>query len=149
MKEKYFLNGKLILSNAYTLLRTVKGMYWGLNITRISRLFVLLGWVPFISFILILKKEKLLKKRLFLLQQMIKKLFIFDRLLRRNYDYRVDTLAKNGHYRGMRLKSNLPVRGQRTHTNASTSKKLNKKRITSVLLASSVSLQSKKPFKKK
>jgi ribosomal protein S13 len=43
------------------------------------------------------------------------------------YKQNVDTLAKIGHYKGLCLKLNLPVHGQRTHTNASTAFKLNHK----------------------
>jgi hypothetical protein len=38
MTERYFLNGKLIIKNVQPFFRIIKGIYWGLNISRISRL---------------------------------------------------------------------------------------------------------------
>lgn len=115
MTEKYFINGKMVLHFNNPFFRIIKNFYWGLNITRIARLFALIGCVPYISFVFLLKREHYLRKRLLVLQNLIKKYFIFDRLLKRNYQMRTDYLFKSGNYRGMRLKSGLPVHGQ-AHT---------------------------------
>lgn len=112
MKEKIFINGKMVLSFTTSFLKVVKDFYWGLSFTRISRVFSILGYVPYISFSWLLKKEILFKSRLLLLQNILKKHFIFDRLLKRNYQMRTDFLFKSGNYRGLRMRSGLPVKGQ-------------------------------------
>jgi hypothetical protein len=82
------------------------------------------------------------------MQQYIKKYFFFDRFLKRNYDYRVDFFVKNGHYRGFCMRLGLPVKGQRTHTNGSTSSKLNRRRISAMLLSALTPANKKKQFVK-
>jgi ribosomal protein S13 len=150
IEGKHFINGKTFDAVAeQSLASAFKTTYWGLNFTRATRLLVVFGLVPFVSFVKMLKKQKILRKRLFLLQQLIKKRFFFDRILKRNYDQRIDFLVKIGNYRGMRLKSSLPVRGQRTHSNASTASMLNKKRISSFASAVVQKPQKKEAFAKK
>jgi hypothetical protein len=113
MKEKYFINGKMVLQFNNPFFRIIKNFYWGLNFTRIARLLAIIGCIPYISFTFLLKKEKYLKNRLQTLQNIIKKYFIFDRILKRSYQLRTDHLFKSGNYRGLRLRSGLPVRGQK------------------------------------
>ncbi len=48
--------------------------------------------------------------------------FVVEGDLRRQTNSDVRRLMDNGSYRGMRHKKKLPVRGQRTHTNARTKK---------------------------
>lgn len=112
MVEKFFINGKMVLKISQPFFRILKNFYWGLNNTRISRVLVIIGCVPFISFGFLSKKHNLLKNKLFLLQNIIKKFFVFDRILKRNYQMRTDFLYRSGNYRGLRMKSGLPVRGQ-------------------------------------
>lgn len=69
-----------------------------------------------------------------MLQKFIKKFYIYDRFLRRKYDAYVDFYVKFGHYRGFCLQNGLPVRGQRTKSNGSTSNKLNRKRVSPAFL---------------
>lgn len=112
MVEKFFINGKMVLKISQPFFRILKNFYWGLNNTRIFRVLVVIGCVPFISFGFLSKKHNLLKNKLFLLQNIIKKFFVFDRILKRNYQMRTDFLYRSGNYRGLRMKSGLPVRGQ-------------------------------------
>jgi len=146
MVEKFFINGKMVLKISQPFFRILKNFYWGLNNTRIFRVLVVIGCVPFISFGFLSKKHNLLKNKLFLLQNIIKKFFVFDRILKRNYQMRTDFLYRSGNYRGLRMKSGLPVRGQRTHTNASTASRLNKLLVNAAL---TVNKPIKKPFKKR
>jgi small subunit ribosomal protein S13 len=56
------------------------------------------------------------------LRQEIEKLYRVEGALRTEIAMNVKRLMDIGSYRGMRHRRNLPVRGQRTHTNARTKK---------------------------
>jgi small subunit ribosomal protein S13 len=62
------------------------------------------------------------KFKINLLQRIVNNFFSVERPLRREYLSNIDQKIKKGSYQGIRLKQGLPVRGQRTHTNAKTSK---------------------------
>ncbi|HET8769532.1 MAG TPA: 30S ribosomal protein S13 [Gemmatimonadaceae bacterium] len=57
-----------------------------------------------------------------LLRQEIEKLYRVEGALRTEIAMNIKRLMDIGSYRGMRHRRNLPVRGQRTHTNARTKK---------------------------
>ncbi len=67
MSDKFFLNGKAITAIHYkqTAIRVISSFYWGLSNSRVSRLLIILGYIPYISFTKLLKKEKTLRKRFF------------------------------------------------------------------------------------
>ena len=56
------------------------------------------------------------------LREVIDKRFKVEGDLRREVSMNIKRLMEIGSYRGMRHRRNLPVRGQRTHTNARTRK---------------------------
>lgn len=58
----------------------------------------------------------------------IQKNFITENLLRKNIHLNINELISIRHYRGVRHQMSLPVRGQRTRSNAKTQKNLAKKR---------------------
>jgi small subunit ribosomal protein S13 len=62
------------------------------------------------------------KSRLYVVEKIVSNFFIVERPLRREYLSNLDQKIKKGSYQGIRLKQGLPSRGQRTHTNAKTSK---------------------------
>jgi small subunit ribosomal protein S13 len=49
---------------------------------------------------------------------------LFGKLLKQKIKNRIDFLIKNKTFKGVRHKKKLPARGQRTHTNAKTKKKI-------------------------
>ena len=61
---------------------------------------------------------------LFLLKDFMNYIFILDMDRKRKIQNFLVALSEINCYRGMRHKLRLPVRGQRTHTNAHTVKKL-------------------------
>jgi ribosomal protein S13 len=73
-----------------------------------------------------------LKQHNFILQKktenFLNLLLIENQLKKKQFEY-LNILYKNNSYRGLRHKRNLPVRGQRTHTNAQTQKKIAKFRL--------------------
>ncbi|QJC33327.1 30S ribosomal protein S13 [Enterobacteriaceae endosymbiont of Donacia clavipes] len=71
------------------------------------------------------KINGLKKEKIDLLRNVISK-FIIEGDLRRNINLNIKRLVDLGCYRGIRHKKGLPVRGQRTKTNAQTRKKLRK-----------------------
>ncbi|QJC32113.1 30S ribosomal protein S13 [Enterobacteriaceae endosymbiont of Donacia versicolorea] len=71
------------------------------------------------------KINELSKEKINLLRNIISK-FIIEGDLRRNINLNIKRLIDLGCYRGLRHKKGLPVRGQRTKTNAHTRKKLYK-----------------------
>jgi small subunit ribosomal protein S13 len=56
------------------------------------------------------------------IREHIEKSFAVEGELRRNISMNIKRLMDLGTYRGIRHRKNLPVRGQRTHTNARTRK---------------------------
>lgn len=62
------------------------------------------------------------KFKIHLLEKFVNNFFLVERPLRREYLSNIDQKIKKGSYQGIRLKQGLPARGQRTHTNAKTSK---------------------------
>lgn len=96
----------------------------------------------FVNFCLLEYPEKLkikikqdfnLKQQNFMLQKktenFITTLTLDNQLKKKQFEF-LRVLYNNGSYRGLRHKRNLPTRGQRTHTNARTQKKLAKIRLT-------------------
>ena len=63
-----------------------------------------------------LQKEKLIK--------IIQQNYIIETKLKNIIISNIDRYKNNGSIRGYRLKNKLPVRGQRTHSNAKTQKKM-------------------------
>ena len=57
--------------------------------------------------------------------QNILKKGLFGKLLKESVKNKIDFSIKNKTFRGMRHKQKYPVRGQRTHTNAKTRKRVN------------------------
>lgn len=51
--------------------------------------------------------------------------FFFNRLLKIEKKRVIEEIKKQSSWRGLRFRQGLPVKGQRTHTNSSISKKLN------------------------
>lgn len=75
---------------------------------------------------LILKQHSLtLQKKT---ENFINTLTLENNLKKKQFEF-LQKLYNNSSYRGLRHKRNLPVRGQRTHTNARTQKKLAKIRL--------------------
>jgi small subunit ribosomal protein S13 len=104
----------------YNCLKTV----YGLNKFRILNICLIVGCKPFIN----IDRISFLKLRL--MEKIIFNLLAVDRYLTKERKTVLDILVKTGFYRGIRLKQGLPVRGQRTHSNARTNKylyKLNRK----------------------
>ena len=58
------------------------------------------------------------------LQRYISQNYLTDSLLKKQKEQDIDLLIKNRSYRGKRHKMYYPVRGQRTHTNARTVKRV-------------------------
>ena len=56
----------------------------------------------------------------------IKKYYIVEDKLKQQIDHRIDFYKSINSIRGFRYRSKLPVRGQRTHSNAKTCKRLSK-----------------------
>jgi small subunit ribosomal protein S13 len=67
------------------------------------------------------KIDTLSEEELDLIREELKK-FVIEGDLRREIAYNIKRLQEIGSYRGMRHKKRLPVRGQRTKTNARTRK---------------------------
>lgn len=57
--------------------------------------------------------------------------FILDRGLKKYIKARTTFFVKSGHYRGLRQQQGLPSRGQRTRTNAKTSKNRQRPQVLS------------------
>jgi small subunit ribosomal protein S13 len=93
---------------------------YGLGAARISLLCNMVG-VEQAS-----RLKSIPEQKLFVLEKLIYTRFFVDRKLRRLKHELVGNLVKFGSLRGLRRKQGLPVRGQRTHTNANTARKLNK-----------------------
>jgi small subunit ribosomal protein S13 len=68
------------------------------------------------------KTDQLSEGDIIRLREMIEREFEVEGDLRRNVSQQIKTLMDIGCYRGLRHRRGLPVRGQRTHTNARTRK---------------------------
>lgn len=55
--------------------------------------------------------------------------FIVQARLKKFNNERMKLIVSEGSYYGERIKAGLPVRGQRTHTNAKSAKRLNRQRV--------------------
>lgn len=66
--------------------------------------------------------NQLTDQELLQIREMIDRDFIVEGDLRREVSLNIKRLRDLGSYRGLRHRKNLPVRGQRTHTNARTRK---------------------------
>lgn len=68
------------------------------------------------------KTEHLSESEVIKLREVIEREFMVEGDLRRNVNQNIKMLMDIGCYRGLRHRRGLPVRGQRTHTNARTRK---------------------------
>jgi small subunit ribosomal protein S13 len=68
------------------------------------------------------KTDHLNESEVIKLREVIERDFIVEGDLRRNINQNIKVLMDIGCYRGLRHRRGLPVRGQRTHTNARTRK---------------------------
>lgn len=96
---------------------------YGMGLTRATLVVNELGWNAFKKVSSLTPKEKmeLLKK----IDEKKKELgWLIDRDLRRYIEKRISEQVQIGSYKGLRHTMNLPVRGQRTHSNAKTQKML-------------------------
>lgn len=71
----------------------------------------------------LIKINKLKKSQLNQLLNYINKNILIEELLKKNNNNQKNVLLKIKHNKGIRLKNKLPVKGQRTHSNAKTVKK--------------------------
>ncbi|MEG8099514.1 30S ribosomal protein S13 [Candidatus Liberibacter brunswickensis] len=74
--------------------------------------------------------NKLVESEITQINQIIEREYIVEGELRRMVSMNIKSLMDLGCYRGLRHRRRLPVRGQRTHTNAQTRKKSGKGGIT-------------------
>ena len=77
------------------------------------------------------KTKDLSEKQKSLITSMICNLFIIEENLRKKVQLDIQDYIENGSIRGFRHRHGLPVRGQRTHTNARTQKKRKFKIVSS------------------
>jgi small subunit ribosomal protein S13 len=91
---------------------------YGLNINRIQLILRMLGIRMKIRFI------ELSREQLKGLELIGKSIYNIDRKMKREDEINLTTKMKGASYKGLRLKQGLPSRGQRTHTNASTSRRI-------------------------
>ncbi len=68
------------------------------------------------------KTDKLTEEEVSKIREHIEKKFVVEGELRRLVSMNIKRLVELGTYRGVRHRRGLPVRGQRTHTNARTRK---------------------------
>lgn len=96
---------------------------YGIGITRATLITARFG----------LRKTTLIKnlsnKKLYQIRKMIESSYIIDSALKRYMHFQIKTLIMLSTYKGTRHRLGLPVRGQRSHTNARTQKKLSKIRV--------------------
>lgn len=77
-----------------------------------------------------MKLKNISNKKLSLLDKNFrKKKFLVGRSLERELYLKISKLIQINCYRGSRARQGLPIRGQRTHSNAKTSRKLNNQRL--------------------
>ncbi|MCB0405992.1 MAG: 30S ribosomal protein S13 [Bdellovibrionales bacterium] len=69
-----------------------------------------------------LKTDKMTEDEVSKIRDHIEKKCLVEGELRRQISFNIKRLVDLGTYRGLRHRKNLPVRGQRTHTNARTRK---------------------------
>jgi len=129
-----------IRSKVYQILKTI----YGLGNTKISFLLIRLG-INYDTLLYDLKKFRALKlnKKLLLLD----KFYFFNFLKEREINTHF-IRTKIGAYKGIKLLLGLPVNGQRTKTNAKTSKRLNKNKGLTLILKSKLAYERKKLKKK-
>jgi len=72
------------------------------------------------------KINNLTEIQIYKLINYIQKNFLIENHLKKDIQLNIERFIEIRSYKGKRHMYNLPVRGQRTHTNAQTSKKLNK-----------------------
>lgn len=89
--------------------------FYGISFTRIFQISGRFGCLPFLSSHFFEYWSKI--------EGFFDSFFYFGRLLEKDVSRSISEYVKVGSYRGIRLKQNLPVRGQRTHTNARTMKR--------------------------
>lgn len=92
--------------------------FFGLNQNRIKKVFQQFG----LNYLIKINKLKFSKFREILLY--IEKSFILENRLRKKILFYKRYYVKNKHIKGLRSINGLPLRGQRTHSNAKTPKSL-------------------------
>lgn len=73
------------------------------------------------------KVNELTDSQISRMSKIIERNYLIESELRKNEDSNIKRLIQIGSYRGIRHVSGLPVRGQRTHTNAQTKRTLSRK----------------------
>lgn len=112
--------------------------FYGINLYKSKKICKHLGINPQISI------NNLKKYQVNQITKYINKYIEIEDLLKKNNNEKIKKLLNIKNIRGIRQNKGLPVRGQRSHTNAKTSKKL--KRIN---INNNVSNQKQKKNKKK
>jgi len=121
----YFL--RVLLTRKYYIIGSLRRIF-GIGLTRSKKIFSVLGLNPKLKS----KKKKFFRYinlninqlKLNLLAKSIEKSYIIDYELKSCYRTNVRNLKNIKCYRGIRHTMMLPTRGQRTHTNGSTLKKI-------------------------
>jgi small subunit ribosomal protein S13 len=98
--------------------RTALLKSFGLNFPRVLYIFRRMGFHPSISF------QQLSSLKIQELDRFISSTFLIDRGLSRITRNLLSDFLKSGNYRALRMKQGLPSRGQRTHTNAGTARRM-------------------------
>ena len=87
---------------------------FGLNILAVKRICIKLGWNPKI------RVGSLTSAQVNCILRSVNKNYFCNSELRKSQEKNIKALVQNNVYRGIRHVRKLPVRGQRTHTNANT-----------------------------
>ncbi len=90
---KLFINGRFVVLSAGSLLSLIKNIYWGLGFSRLQSIFIQLGLNVFVKSS---ERINVIKKRIFILQKFVKKCYVYDRILKRDYSINIDFYVKNG-----------------------------------------------------
>jgi small subunit ribosomal protein S13 len=120
--ERLFFHG-LPLEADMSIVRCL-GRIHGLGRHRLSLIASFLGTSP--HFLL-----SLLSRKKWLSLEPFSRFFVLDRGLKKFVKSRTTFFVKSGHYRGLRQQQGLPSRGQRTRTNAKTSKNRQRPQVLS------------------
>jgi small subunit ribosomal protein S13 len=98
--------------------RTALFKSFGLNLTRIFYICRRVGIHPDVVF------QQLSSSKIQELDKFVSSVFLIDRGLSRISRNLLSDFLKSGNYRALRMKQGLPARGQRTHTNAGTARRM-------------------------
>lgn len=91
---------------------------FGINQTHVSFLLKKFG-IPFQ-----IRLEGLTGSKRSLLSQYVQSHFVIEKKLTKFRNEILGEQLRGGRYRGLRMRQGLPVRGQRTHTNGSTARRM-------------------------